>query len=86
MICLLIGRGDDEKTYIYPDRFEWINRPDLYKSSLVVQGKTAIVQVVSDDEFSPEEMKNAAIKYMTGQFSRWSFCLSDDEPKWRKVK
>lgn len=86
MVCLLIGRGEDEKTYIYPDRFGWIEKPELYKSSIVISGKTALVQVVSDDEFSNEEMKDAAIKFMTGRYHKWSFSLTDEEPKWRKVK
>lgn len=85
-VCIVIFRGDDGKTYIQSDLFEWIEKPELYKSSMIVSGKTAIVQVVSDDEFSKEEMKDAAVKFMTGRYHKWSFSLTDEQPKWRKVK
>ena len=85
-VCIVIFRGDDGKTYIQSDLFDWVEKPELYKSAMFIAGKTALVQVISDDEFSKEEMKDAAIKFMTGRYSQWSFDLRDDEPKWRKVK
>lgn len=85
-VCLVVFRGDDGKTYIQSDLFDWIEKPEIYKSSMLISGKTALVQVVSDDEFSNDEMKDAAVKFMTGRYSEWSFSLKDEAPKWRKVK
>lgn len=78
--------NEDGKILLYPDRYTRIDRPDLYETYEVIEGKTARVVIVSDDRIDKPECRRLAIAYMTGRYSHWAFSLTDEKPQWRRVK
>lgn len=77
---------ETQKRFLYPNRFEHIERPDLYKTAVWIEGRTARVQVISDSRIDLPECRDLAVAYMTGRYSQWSFDLREDEPKWTRTK
>lgn len=86
VVILEAAIGEDGRTYLYPDRYSRIDRPDLYQTYVTIQGKLTDVIIFSDDMFDYKECRRLAIAYMTGRYNQWSFDLSEYQPRWRKTK
>lgn len=79
---------ETKKEYIYPDLFQMIpdREKELYSTCVWIEGRTARVQIISHDRIELPDCQRLAIAYMTGRYSRWSFSLAEDNPKWERVK
>lgn len=86
VIVLEAAISEDGKTLLFPDRYTRIDRPDLYSTYEVIEGKATRVIIVSDDRLDRVECRRLAIAYMTGRFVQYSFDLSKDNPKWEVTK
>lgn len=86
-IILEVAKSEETgKFYLYPDRYEYVENPELYKTAIWIEGKTARVLVISDEILTCDMARDFAICYMTGQFKRWTAPLNSNNPKWTRVK
>lgn len=77
-----------QQTFIYPDTLKSVPECDreLYATCVWIEGRAARVQIISDEKIELPECQRIAIAFMTGRYSHWTFSLTDETPKWRRVK
>jgi hypothetical protein len=79
---------ETKKEYIYPDLFKMVpdKEKSVYETCVWIEGRAARVQIISHNKIDLPTCQRLAIAYMTGRYHQWSFSLTDETPKWRKVR